>query len=851
MTVASDDSPKEARGIPFLDQKSRKLANELLEPCLPFIQFNLGEIEQRAKHYLNTVPTSKDGNTKAHYLLAGSGINAEQTWKKIESLSLQVRPPTTLELSFTDVDMFLKYHREKNVLNSLEALVQNTQIAFDQYLEEEWRSKAAKSRPSFDNILLENKKRVSFYPFSVQRSQKFASTLKMCLEEEALHGFQSKLVSSFCEVAREFAHDTKSLLLYESWKLLSSVILDKDSVTVFGNKGIISKAFDIETEDGSVNSRFYQRISDCSRKFLEAQFFEVLNKEIAKTPQAALVGGVPSIRNKIRAYLNIRLLRNGVWINPDLEIIQDVPIWAFIFYLLRCGFLKEAVDFTEENRDLFEKVAEKFPFYINAYAKAPNGILPRQLRSQLFSEFNQTIRLQESSDPYKYAVYKIIGRCDLSKTSCPSICSVTEDYIWFQLILSREFTEKSVSAHEFFSLEDVQHILLSYGSDYFTNNGSNPVMYFFLLMLCGLYERAINFLYPYFPTDAVHFAITCAYYGLLRTAPSSSVVSNEPGKIQSMLVETKSGKPSLEFDRLLIDYTQTCQELSPVMSACYLIPMCKIDKYISMCHKSLCSLVLSTRDYVNLLGDIRGDGERTPSFLENHRSLIGLSSVKEYLSKITLTAAKQADDQGLLSDAILLYHLAEDYDAAVTVINRRLGSALLRFLDQFVFPDKLISLTKSMMDVYNRNPSLYAKVDYKNRETTNLLLLTVEAFNAYTNKDYEQALSSLQQLEILPLDPLDSDCETFVVRKLAKEFRFLNENLLQNVPGIVLIAMNSLKELYAKQKSSSFGNDAISVDKLRLYRQKARRIVMYSFLIEYRMPSQILEQLNRCEIEMT
>ncbi|EPY51287.1 nucleoporin Nic96 [Schizosaccharomyces cryophilus OY26] len=840
MTAEPERFQKATCSLPFLDTKSRKLVGELLQPSLPFIQLHLGQLEQRAIQSHNHVPPSKDGNTKAHYLLAGSGINAERTWKKIESLSLHAKPPTTLELSFTDVDMFLKYQREKNVLHSLEALIQDAQSQFDKYLETEWQGKKPGVRKSPDTFTPQEKKLVTVTQNNA-RSQAFAASLKSCFSDVSQPSPGSNYISSFCQVAKGLSQDTKSLLLYETWNLLRSFIShDGSSDPSFGPKSQLFSFY----EDSPSKVRLNQRIINCSRRFLEKQFFDVVNKEIANNPQAASIGGVPSVVNKIRAYINIRFSKNGVWANSNIEYLGDLPIWAFLFYLLRAGFLDEAVTYAEQNYTFFEeRQAADFPTYLKAYLKAPNSVIPKELRNKLFSEFNQTLRFQEDFDPFKYAMYKIIGRCELSKTSCPSVCFVTEDYIWLQLTLAREFTEKNVAAHECFSLQDVQKLVLSYGPDYFTKQGSYPVMYFFLLMLCGLFERAIEFLYPYYPTDAVHFAISCAHHGLLHTAPPKS---SPP--LDTLLVNDTSEQPSLRYEAMLMSYVKGMQEFDAVTSACYLMSMCEVAEYAFVCHEALSNLILITRDYVNLVGDIRADGERIAGFLENRYWVLKLSSQEEFLAKITLHSAKVADDQGLWSDSILLYHLAEAYDTVISVVNRSLGSALLGFMEQGVFPDKLISLVKNMMNVYGKNPSIYSKINYKNRETTDLLLLTVEAFHAFVNKDYEQVLSALQQLEILPLD---TECDSHVVRKLAAEFRFLNDSLLHNIPGIILVAMKSINELYKKQKLSAYNNDSIANTKLQFYRMKARKIVMYSSLIDFRMPSHVLEQLNRCEIEMT
>lgn len=50
------------------------------------------------------------------------------------------------------------------------------------------------------------------------------------------------------------------------------------------------------------------------------RFFAHVEKTIASRPAEAALGGVPSVQNKIRAFLNVKYLRNGQWTEPSLEV---------------------------------------------------------------------------------------------------------------------------------------------------------------------------------------------------------------------------------------------------------------------------------------------------------------------------------------------------------------------------------------------------------------------------------------------------------------------------------------------------------------------------------------------------
>lgn len=181
----------------------------------------------------------------------------------------------------------------------------------------------------------------------------------------------------------------------------------------------------------------------------------------------------------------------------------------------------------------------------------------------------------------------------------------------------------------------------------------------------------------------------------------------------------------------------------------------------SVCHESLREFILETRDFAKLLGDIRADGARIKGVIEQRLGLIKLVDQEEFLRTITVQAAAVADDKGLITDAVLLYHLAEDYDHVIEAISRalsdavsvELGDSALRLqplrpradrsgqghhLDQegVVEPGSSLSLTavddpailaKNMIGLYNTNALYYQQIRPVNRETCGILLRMMEA----------------------------------------------------------------------------------------------------------------------------
>lgn len=173
----------------------------------------------------------------------------------------------------------------------------------------------------------------------------------------------------------------------------------------------------------------------------------------------------------------------------------------------------------------------------------------------------------------------------------------------------------------------------------------------------------------------------------------------------------------------------------------------------SVCHEALREFILETRDFAKLLGDIRADGTRLKGAIEQRLELIKLVDQHEFLKTITVQAAAVADDKGLIADAVLLYHLAENYDRVIDIINRALSDAIAVELGgampklqplrprggeegEALEAGSSLSLTsvddpgvlaKNMISLYDSDRMYYGQIRQVNRDACGLLLRMMEA----------------------------------------------------------------------------------------------------------------------------
>lgn len=353
--------------------------------------------------------------------------------------------------------------------------------------------------------------------------------------------------------------------------------------------------------------------------------------------------------------------------------------WILIFYLLRCGFIAEAAEYVSQDQG-FRSMDYKFVTYMTTFAQ--HRRLPRDLQQKIGSEYQQRLRNapENTVDPFRMACYKIIGRCDLSQRRLDGFAQGVEDWMWLQFTMAREDTRVEEVAGELFGLEDIKRDITEIGQRVFPkgqDSGSAYGTFFLLQILGGMFEHAVSYLGSYSPVNAVHFAIALDYYGLLR-------VSDFHASGEEILTFTTRQLPQINFASLIMQYTQEFRMGNVEAAVDYFTLIClnadlpgELGKsQAAVCHEALREFILETRDFAKLLGDIKSDGSRIKGAIERRLKLINLGDQEEFLNAVTVQAAAVADDKGLTADAVLLYHLAEEYDKVVTILNRTLSDAV-------------------------------------------------------------------------------------------------------------------------------------------------------------------------------
>jgi nuclear pore complex protein Nup93 len=303
------------------------------------------------------------------------------------------------------------------------------------------------------------------------------------------------------------------------------------------------------------------------------------------------------------------------------------------------------------------------------------------------------------------------------------------------------------------------------------------------------------------------------------------------------------------------------------------------------CHECLRQLCLETREFAQLLGDIRTDGTRIPGAIEQRGPLIKLDTHTDFLNAVTIQAAAIADERSQIADAVLLYHLCEDYDNVVRILNAALADAVTLDLGESPMqlqplkprqdesskqsgtttddsgPASSLSLTQStnspqklaqnMISLYNSNALYYNRISPQNRNTCALLLRLLTA-RSYLESNPSRFMDALDEIHSTNLLPLRAEGSIPLIRASAAQFAGLPQ-LLARCAGIAVVwavgAIGGERERLIQQGGAWEGG-GIAEEETRervknMLSGMAKDLMVFAGLVKYKLPGRVYDMLTR------
>ena len=120
-------------------------------------------------------------------------------------------------------------------------------------------------------------------------------------------------------------------------------------------------------------------------------------------------------------------------------------------------------------------------------ATSSDNRLSPQTEGMVKLQYRRLVR--QSTDPYKRAVYCVVGACDPAEEH-QEVATSLDDYLWLKLCMVRED-----AGGDSLTLGGLQSLLTEeYGEAHFSAS-SQPVLYYQVLFLTGQFKAAVDFLF--------------------------------------------------------------------------------------------------------------------------------------------------------------------------------------------------------------------------------------------------------------------------------------------------------------------------------------------------------------------
>ncbi|XP_074644286.1 nuclear pore complex protein Nup93-like [Tubulanus polymorphus] len=813
----------DAEGFLDLLQQAEQLTADMdTGEDLPRVDRNLSQImEVGQRLWTRTAHTIQDStDVKASILLGSKGFDVPKISQKLETLST-VKTFEPLEpVRDTDIQGFLKNERENALLATIEQTRKHT---YESVTNHWWKCQMDEWEREKQNILnalvgsgesIDLTQDIESTPVNLINMQTrsaldniemaYARQVYVYNDQVIQHGIKEKLPTMFSQVGEKL--EDKNVI--EIWSMVNHMI----SLPVLTASDLISER----------NSKKIQMIFvNQARKYLEESYKKFIQTTLSGSLQQAKLGGIPGTYHLVRAFLNVKHPAT----TPGLEegLVDGHPLWAVLYYCLRCGDLKAAMNVVTP-----QHLGDVYPF-LEEYINSDENRLSPNSESQLKLQYRRSIR--NSTDPYKRAVYSIIGCAD-PNDSHHEIAEKIDDYLWIKL--SQIGYDDSESSDRM-TLNQLQKLLLEeYGENHFNAN-QQPMVYFQVLLLTAQFEAALAFLsrFDRLRCHAVHIALALYEVNLLAL----------PQTTQGQLLSVNESDPApmrrLNFARLIMMYTRKFEATDPREALQYFYFLRNLNS--TLFAQCVCELVLETREFEMLLGKLERDGSLKPGAIDK---------LKINSKKIISFVAKNTEDKGMFEEAVKLYDLASNSEKVLELMNKLLSQVLSQPPTPQSSRDRLKCLALAIAERYR---DLGFEGTKSTTSTFYLLLDLMTFFDGYHAGHLDQAMNTISQLKLLPLT-VDT------VEQKVNAFKHYTDEIRRSLPDVLLATMNILFLQYKKARSSgvqspmqaqSIGKEDGGKDSyIKYLRRQARALITFAGMLPYRMPGDTNARLVQMEVLM-
>ncbi|XP_039577240.1 nuclear pore complex protein Nup93 isoform X1 [Passer montanus] len=824
---ASPAAEMDTDGFGELLQQAEQLAAETEGISeLPHVERNLQEIQQageRLRSRTLTRTSQETADVKASVLLGSRGLDISHISQRLESLSAATTFEPLEPVKDTDIQGFLKNEKDNALLSAIEESRRRTFAMAEEYHREsmlvEWEQVKQRILHSLlasgeDALDFTQENEPSYVGEVGPPGRSSMDSVEMAYARQ-IYIYNEKIVNGHLQpnlvdlCAATAGLDDKNIS--EMWAMVKQMT----DVTLVPASDALKVRTNMEVRMEFVRHALH---------YLEESYKNYTFVTVFGNLHQAQLGGVPGTYQLVRSFLNIKLPASV----PGLQDgeVEGHPVWALIYYCMRCGDLTAAMHVVKRAQHQLGEFKTWFQEYMHSKDRRLSPATENKLR------LHYRRALRNNTDPYKRAVYCIIGRCDITDNQS-EVADKTEDYLWLKLNQVCFDEGGASSPQDRLTLSQFQKQLLEdYGESHFAVN-QPPFLYFQVLFLTAQFEAAIAFLFrtERLRCHAVHVALVLFELKLLLKASgqSAQLLSHEAGD--------PPGVRRLNFVRLLMLYTRKFESTDPreALQYFYFLRNEKDSQGENMFLRCVSEIVIESREFDMILGKLEKDGSRKPGVIDKFTS-----DTKSIINKV----ASAAENKGLFEEAAKLYDLAKNPDKVLELMNKLLSPVVPQISTPQSNKERLKNMAHSIAERYKaQGISAKKSID----STFYLLLDLITFFDEYHAGHVDRAFDIIERLKLVPLS---QDC----VKERVAAFRNFSDEIKHNLSEVLLATMNILFTKYKRMKGTSPTTPArpqrVMEDRDSQLQSQARALIMFAGMIPYRTSGDTNARLVQMEILM-
>ncbi|XP_069674985.1 nuclear pore complex protein Nup93-like [Periplaneta americana] len=794
---------------------------------LPKVERTLRQVLEASTELWSRVTQAGAQDIQAHLLLGSKGVDLPQLSQKLDVLSARKTFQPLEPIPDADIQSFLKNEKENAILSIIEethrSCFDDTEKLQWEHIESEWKQEKQKALNALAGASEE------FLNLSLQPEPSI-------INDTVTSGVRSLLDNQEMAYAKQVIDYNKIVVqgvirpsLVEKFSQVADSLNDKKVSELWEMVRYMSQVPPRATAD-PLASRVLPQVRNVlisqARKYLEDRYKTYMTSVVMGNLQQARRGGVPGTFPLVRSFVAIRV-PPGM---PGLEdgLVEDQPFWPLVYYCLRCGDIPAALHCAKQAGSGMDEFCSVLEELVNSKDKRLSS------RLETLVKFQYRRHIRNTTDPFKRAVYCVIGSCDVNDEHS-EVAKAADDYLWLKLCQIREEDSTDTQGTDRMTYSHLQSLLLEeYGESHY-NAHEQPHVYFQVLILTGQYEAAIEFLarIEKLRVHSVHIAIALNELHLLGI----------PANVQAPLLSVDPGdKPParrLNLARLIMLYVRKFEATDPkeALQYYYFLRNMKGPEGGNLFMTCVSDLALESREFDLLLGVLEPTGMRIPGLIDTFQGV--QADTKLIIGQV----AMDSERKGMFEDAIKLYDLAGNHEKVLSLMT----SMLSQVVHQINRPGSLRSRLQELANnITNRYRGQQINCSPDTASTFFLLRDLLIFFDQYHAQEYVPALETITKTKLIPMALVE-------VEERVNSFKRLGEEICRNIPDVLLATMNMLYVQYNKTKGgdpNSSGTGRLEDKHLSYFREKARAITSFAGTVPYRMPGDTNSRLVQMEILM-